>query len=201
MARELLMLSAPDERISATQFSMMNPSPSVFRLAPMTPDFRVLTWFLWVLAVVYRYSACTVKAPVTMVSTRSTVFIVLVYASVWLAFRPSGFEVDNRVLRIVWPVWRRTIARGDILDARVISWSAFRNEYGYGMRIGAGGLWGGFGLLKTSRETFSMWISRSDRFVLVRLRGARTLLLTPEDPERFVAMLANPSSPPEPRSC
>jgi hypothetical protein len=57
------------------------------------------------------------------------------------------------------------------------------------MRIGAGGLWGGFGLLKTERETFSMWISRTDELVIVRLRGARSLLVTPEDPRRFVASL------------
>jgi hypothetical protein len=52
--------------------------------------------------------------------------------------------------------------------------------------VGAGGLWGGFGLLKTERETFSMWISRTDRFVIVRLRNARPLLVTPDDPDRFV---------------
>jgi hypothetical protein len=40
------------------------------------------------------------------------------------------------------------------------------------------------------RTTFSMWISRTDRLVLVELRGARPLLVTPETPERFVLTLA-----------
>ena len=65
----------------------------------------------------------------------------------------------------------------------------FRRQYGFGMRVGAGGLWGGFGLLKTGRETFSMWISRTDAFVLVRLRGARTLLITPDRPREFLEAL------------
>jgi hypothetical protein len=48
---------------------------------------------------------------------------------------------------------------------------------------------GGFGLLKTARETFSMWISRTDEFVIVRLRGERPLLVTPTNPARFVDVL------------
>ena len=55
--------------------------------------------------------------------------------------------------------------------------------------MGAGGLWGGFGLLVTSRESVAMYVSRTDRFVLVRLRAGRSLLLTPAEPERFVAAL------------
>jgi hypothetical protein len=77
-----------------------------------------------------------------------------------------------------------------VTSARTITAQEFRREYGYGMRIGAGGLWGGFGLLKTGKTTFSMWISRTDRFVIVELKDARPLLITPEDPERFVAQFA-----------
>jgi hypothetical protein len=57
------------------------------------------------------------------------------------------------------------------------------------MRVGAGGLWGAFGLLKTRRETFSMWISRTDRWVLVTLKGDRPLLITPDRAEEFVAQI------------
>ncbi|MCU0242247.1 MAG: PH domain-containing protein, partial [Vicinamibacteria bacterium] len=68
------------------------------------------------------------------------------------------------------------------------------------MRIGAGGLWGGFGLLKTSRVTFSMWLSRTDRFVLVSLRDTRPLLITPENPERFIAALRRTARHREPEA-
>jgi hypothetical protein len=37
--------------------------------------------------------------------------------------------------------------------------------------------------------TFSLWISRTDRLVIVDLDGAKPLLVTPDDPERFVARL------------
>jgi len=96
------------------------------------------------------------------------------------------FELEGDQLRIVWPVRSRSISTRAVLRARVLTSAEFRREFGYGMRIGTGGLWGGFGLLKTRRETFSMWISRLDRMVLVELRGARPLLITPDRPEEFV---------------
>lgn len=95
----------------------------------------------------------------------------------------------------MWPLWARTVAADDIRDARIVSADELRREHGRGVRIGAGGLWGGFGLLKTTHETFSMWISRTDRFVLVRLDRARPLLVTPDDPERFVALLRRVAAP------
>ena len=119
-----------------------------------------------------------------------TAFFVFVYATVWFGFRPTAFVVEHDALTIAWPLWQRTIPREAVEDARIVSAAAFRDEYGTGMRIGAGGLWGGFGLLRTSRETFSMWISRTDAFVIVRVRGARALLVTPANPERFVDELS-----------
>jgi hypothetical protein len=55
------------------------------------------------------------------------------------------------------------------------------------MRIGAGGLWGGFGWLYTRKGLLDLYVSRTDRFVLVRLRTGRPLLITPDADERFVA--------------
>jgi hypothetical protein len=155
----------------------------------MSPALRVLTWCL--LGLPFAFFAMALAAPrlVDAVMHGSTVFIVIVYASVWFAFRPTRFEVDAKTLRIVWPVRSREIDRDAIVDARIVTASDFRREYGYGMRVGAGGLWGGFGLLKTGRETFSMWISRTDGFVVVRLREGRPLLMTPADPDGFVRML------------
>jgi len=57
------------------------------------------------------------------------------------------------------------------------------------MRIGVGGLWGGFGWLYTSKGLLDFYASRTDRLVLVRLRARRPLLVTPETEERFVAAL------------
>lgn len=116
--------------------------------------------------------------------------VVLVYASVWFVWRPICFHVAADTLRIEWPIRVRDIPRSAVRSARTLTAKEFRREYGYGMRIGAGGLWGGFGLLKTQRGTFSMWISRFDRLVIVELDGARPLLISPEDPEEFAEQLA-----------
>ncbi len=161
-----------------------------FRLAPMSLALRVATWVLFLLPLMFAVAAFSTPHPVAEVLWGSTGFIALVYASVWFGWRPSRFTLDEHALRIVWPLRSRTIPRARVRDARIMSGPEFRREFGYGVRIGAGGLWGGFGLLKTARETFSMWISRMDAFVIVRLGdGERPLLITPEEPERFVAAL------------
>lgn len=109
-------------------------------------------------------------------------------ALVWLAFRPTRFLLDERGLRIEWPIRIRLIPRSAIAGARLVQAAEFRRAHGLGLRIGAGGLFGTFGLLKGERETFSIWVSRTDRWVLVRLtNGAHPLLLTPAHPEKFVA--------------
>ena len=109
---------------------------------------------------------------------------------IWLAFRPTRFILDEAGLRIEWPIRMRTIPRSAIAGARLVQAPEFRRAHGLGLRIGAGGLFGTFGLLRGSRETFSIWVSRTDRWVLVRLTdGSPPLLLTPAHPEKFVAAI------------
>ena len=162
---------------------------ATFRLAPMSAGLRVLTWIVLTLPAISLYAALKAPPPVNAMLLGATMFIAAIYASVWLVWRPTRFEVDATTLRIVWPLRVRAIDRTKILRARFITATECRRDYGRGMRIGAGGLWGGFGLLKTKAETFSMWISRTDSFVIVVLRDARSLLLTPEEPERFVTTI------------
>ena len=165
-----------------------------FRLAPMSTSLRVLTWVLLVLPAILFYQALQSPTPARWVLDAASAFVVLTYASVWFVYRPTRFEVAGDTLRIVWPVRSRTIPRTTVTSVRILSGEQFRSEYGYGVRIGAGGLWGGFGLLKMRSTTFSMWISRLDRFVIVGLHGARPLLVTPEEPERFAAALGHPEA-------
>lgn len=155
----------------------------------MSTALRVMTWALFALPALFSVATLAAPPPVNAILLGTTVFVVLLFASVWFVWRPTRFVVDERTLRIVWPVRTREIARADVEEATIVSADEFRREYGYGMRVGVGGLWGGFGLLKTGRATFSMWVSRTDGFVIVRLRAARPLLLTPEDPVRFVRAL------------
>lgn len=97
-------------------------------------------------------------------------------------------RVSGRV-RIQWPLRSKTIPASDIVDARVFDFRDFRSEYGFGMRIGAGGLWGGFGKLKTRKGMLFMYISRADGLVLMNRKSGQPLLITPADPARFVSIL------------
>jgi len=117
------------------------------------------------------------------------VFVLAIYVFIWLYMRPSHFELSPTSLDVVWPIRRFSTALFDIQSIELLEGSEFRNRYGYGMRIGAGGLWGGFGLLKTRSETFRFYISRLDRYVLIRTASAPPLLITPTDPEDFVRTL------------
>lgn len=156
-----------------------------FPLAPMTTDLRILTWVVLLVPVVMGVCVVYAPTPVDMVIGGSATFVVLVFAAVWLWFRPTAFEAGKGEIVIRWPMRTRVIA--DITEVEILERAAFRRTYGLGARLGAGGLWGGFGWLITRRETFAMYVSRTDRWVLVTPRNGRRVLVTPMDPERFVA--------------
>src|SRR5258705_7948383 len=134
---------------------------AIFPLAPMSRDLAVMTWIAlvlpaWLLGAAYLSTG--LARPVLTGAVGLTLFI---YAGVWLAGRPTRFEIDEQALRIVWPVRRRVIPRSTVREARIITREEFRSAYGIGMRVGAGRLWSGFGILKTTSRTFSLWASRT----------------------------------------
>jgi hypothetical protein len=102
------------------------------------------------------------------------------------------FEVAADGLRIRFPLRTRAVPAREIAGVRLISGAAFREEFGFAVRIGVGGLWGGFGWLWTAkRGLVELYVSRLDGLVLVeRSRGAAPLLLTPTDPEELVEALS-----------
>ena len=163
--------------------------PERFALAPMTLGLLVLTAALWVLPVLFALSARAVPAPMSVALYACAAFMVVLYGSVYFVWRPRAFVVDSTSLTLEWPVRKCVISRSHVTGVRVVSSKEFRSEYGFGIRIGAGGLWGGFGWLKCGATTFSMWISRTDQFVLVTLKDAKPLMITPVNPERFAARL------------
>jgi hypothetical protein len=112
-------------------------------------------------------------------------------AWVWLRFRPSRFTVQESGLEVSWPLKCRHLSRESIASARVMDRQALKREIGWGMRVGAGGIWGGFGWLWTKRRgVVQMYISRTDSFVWIERVGGRPWLLTPERPEEFVRALS-----------
>jgi Bacterial PH domain len=123
--------------------------------------------------------------------------LVLIYGWVWTRFRPTAFVVHPHALEVIWPLKRREIRREQISAVRLIDSRELRRQVGWGMRVGAGGLWGGFGWLWSSRRGIvQMYVSRLDRFVWIERGSERPWLITPDRPEAFVSALTlQPAAP------
>jgi len=163
-----------------------------FRLAPMSPLIRGLTIGLLVLPVIFLAAAYAFPSGRWGVSPlfAPAVFLVAIYAWIWLGFRPTRFVVKPDAIDVIWPLKRRTIARSSIAEARLVDRAELRRKVGWGARVGAGGLWGGFGWLWTQkRGIVQMYVSRTDRFVWLERGSERAWLITPEEPEAFVRAL------------
>lgn len=154
-----------------------------FRIAPMDPPILWITTLLLVLPIALLVGALFAGRLLCAIA----LFVAAIYAWVWLRFRPRRFVVREHSLEVIWPMKRRIIPRADILNVRMMEREALEKEIGWGLRIGAGGLWGGFGWLWTKRRGIvQMYISRTDFVVWIERRDGRPWILTPEQPEHFV---------------
>lgn len=145
---------------------------------------------MWALPLLFFSLAAFV--PAAGVLTLPAVFLLAIYAWIWVRFRPSRFVIEPDTIQVIWPLKRRRIPRAGIAAVRSIDAAELRQLAGWGMRVGAGGLWGGFGWLWTKRRGIvQMYISRTDRFVWLERGSERAWLITPEEPELFVTTLAS----------
>jgi hypothetical protein len=152
----------------------------------MCPLIRRLTLVMAALPVVFLVAGI-VGARALLIPA---MLVLLIYAWVWARFRPTAFLLHPDRLEVIWPLKRRRIPRGEISSVRVVDRRVLRQDVGWGMRVGAGGLWGGFGWLWTSRRGIvQMYVSRLDRFVWIERGRERPWLITPERPEEFVRSL------------
>jgi len=159
----------------------------IFRLAPMSPPILVLTVVLLALPLAF----LALAALWTRLLLGPAVFILVIYAWIWLRYRPTAFVVHPRTLEVTWPLRRREIPRDDIQAVRLIDRQTLRREAGWGMRVGAGGLFGAFGYLwTTKRGLVRMFVSRTDRLVWIERRSERPWLITPDQPDAFVRALS-----------
>jgi hypothetical protein len=162
-----------------------------FRIAPMSRAIRILTLLVLAIPLVFLALALRFGAPLLWPAA----IVGVLCLATWLAARPAHFVVDAARLRICFPLWTRFVARASIASARVVDDAALRSELGLALRVGVGGLWGGFGWLwSTKRRWVEMYVSRTDGLVWIERRGALPLLITPERPEDFVARLASPAA-------
>jgi hypothetical protein len=163
--------------------------PQSFRLAPMCRLIRILTIVLWGLPCGFLIGALSGE-PLLGVPALLTL---LIYGWVWLRLRPTRFIVHPERIEIIWPAKRRELLRSKILSTEMLTRDQLKQKIGWGMRVGAGGLWGGFGWLWTQhRGIAQMYVSRLDWFVWIELAGSRPWLITPEEPEGFVRSMQPP---------
>jgi hypothetical protein len=170
-----------------------------FRLAPMDGLNRVLTIVVGV--VMLPALAPMIGLPVILLASGAPTGVGLIVGGISLVLgaaiglglaaiplyaRPRRFELDTDGLRVVWPIRSKLVPWGEIALVEQVSSGEFRDRYGWGMRIGAGGFLGGFGWLSTSKQTFHLYISRVDYAVLVHLKNDKPWRITPESPEEFV---------------
>ncbi len=161
----------------------------VYALAPMSP------LILWLTVVLIAIPVAFVLSP--LVFPEPSFLIVLgillggLYAAVWFFWRPTRFEISvEGDLDIVFPGRRRQFAASELAGCRLITNKQFRQKFGHAMRVGVGGLWGGFGLLWTSKGgSVDFYISRTDGFVLIERRSSRPILITPENPRCMVEVM------------
>ena len=168
----------------------MNTTVQSFRLAPMSPLLWMLTLALLAVPAVFFSTAMVGRHLLTV----PALCVVVMYVWVWLRFRPTRFVVYPDRLEVRWPLKRRSIPRKDIAVVRLIDKRALYSATGWGLRVGAGGLWGGFGWLWTQRRGIvQMYISRTDGFVWIERVGDRPWLITPVQPAAFVRALSSAS--------
>jgi len=159
-----------------------------YRLAPMSPDVLVVTLVLLPLPLVF----LVLGALWTPLLFAPAGFILVIYVWIWLLARPTAFVVHSRAIEITWPLKHGEIPRDDIRAVRVIDRPTLRRETSLGMRVGAGGLFGAFGYLWTTRRGLvRMFVSRTDRFVWIERTRERPWLITPEQPDAFVRALSS----------
>ncbi len=163
-----------------------------FAIAPTAGTFKGLTTVLLALPVVllavgfYFVFAGNAQTGVGMGGTAG--FLLFIYTLVWVYYRPSYFELTSEGLLIKWPIRQRLIPYSKISDPEVMSYDGFKQRYGDGMRVGAGGLWGGFGLFVCKKVTFNFYITTLEGIVVAQV-DPRPLMITPERAEQFAKAL------------
>jgi hypothetical protein len=159
-----------------------------FELALMDGLIRGLTVFLLALPAVLALAGAASGQQRPLLAVAG--LMALVYVAVWLWWRPTRFELSEDSLDIVFPARRKSTPRSAIVSARPFTVQSMRSELGFPLRIGVGGLWGGFGWLWTTRRGLvEFYVSRTDGMVFIERRGAHPLLITPADPEELLRAL------------
>ncbi len=147
-----------------------------------------LTTVCWALPVLF--VSLSFVGTIRPVMLGTTLFLVFLYISVWVWWRPGHFSLGEGELRLHFPLRSIAVPLAQIEDCELWESADLKSRYGNTYRVGAGGLWGGFGWLRSSsKEWIEFYISRQSGYVHIRRPGMNALLITPERAPEFVAEL------------
>lgn len=167
--------------------SIMTKSATVYRTPPMSPSILAVTIIIIVIPIALLFFGLR-DNDITLLFI-ALVFYILV-AGVWLWMRPSHYLVNDTGLMIIWPLRKMKISGEDMVNARVLDRKALKDELGLAVRIGVGGIFGGFGFLWTRKKgLIRFYITRTDRFVMIDRKNGRPVLISADDPVRLVENL------------
>lgn len=157
--------------------------PRTFLLAPMDRVMWLLTGFFLLLGPFFMALSVISFRPLGLPG----LLVVVLGALVYLVWRPTAFVLEGGALTLAFPVRTRRYPLDGLTSVQRIDNAAFRARFGWALRVGVGGLFGGFGWLWTPKGWVEMDISRIDAMVLMEWQGRSPLLVTPATPDDFVA--------------
>lgn len=117
-------------------------------------------------------------------------FLPAIFAPVLLfacAFRPVGYRLDNQVLAIVRPAGEKTFPIADIASVDYPAGSPPGAAFGLWRVEGFYGAWGLYWNRAWGR--FRHYVTDDAHRIEVRLKTGMRIILSPDDPEAFVADL------------
>ena len=116
----------------------------------------------------------------------TTVLVLSIYVLTFV-FSPINYEVLNECVIIHRPISNVTIYRNQIMSATIIT----KKEIGWVLRVfGVGGLFGYYGKFTNFKMGSMMWYTtRRDNLVLIKTSNGKKIIISPDEPEKFVADL------------
>jgi hypothetical protein len=112
--------------------------------------------------------------------------LALLILAVSIAWSPRGYRIEGRMLLVHRLAGTVRIALAGIREARRTTPEDLR---GCIKLMGSGGLFGYYGLFSTSKLGKSTWYMTNRTKSVVLISDAKTVLLSPDDPESFLAAI------------
>ena len=117
--------------------------------------------------------------------TDSMVFLPIILCIGVYLFRPYNYSVSSDKLLIHRMMNNVEIDRNNIQSVQEIDESQVKNSL---RTFGVGGFFGNFGTFWNSKLGKMTWyVTRKNNFVLVETKDQKKIILTPDEPEQFVA--------------